>query len=148
ASGNGLGYRPHPGNDAAGLGVRAWEVGSASLRASLGQLAPAALGARDAERDRLDVLALGVPGAADETAEATLLVDHRLAAQVAVDPCRLGLRLRTVSRIPRVLAVRVTLARQESTVAAPLLEELPLAALRAGLVGGLSRLAVLPLHAP
>src|SRR5262249_43253186 len=91
-----LGNRPLPGYEAAVLGVRAGKIGPASLRASLRELATAALGTRDAERDRLDVLALGVSRAADEAAEPTLLEHHRLAAQVAVDPRRLWLRLGAV----------------------------------------------------
>src|SRR6185436_16980669 len=128
--------------------VGAAEVRAAPLRALLGQLSPAALlRARDADGDLLDVLALGISRAADEPAVLALLEDHRLAALVADDAGLLGLRLGALPQVPRVLAVGVALARQEPAEAAPLLEELPLAAGGAGLVGGLALLEILHVDA-
>src|SRR6202012_209009 len=56
----------------------------ALLRSDLDEIPPA-LGAGDAERHRLRVLALGVAGARQEGAVPPAADDHRLAALVAVD---------------------------------------------------------------
>src|SRR5438093_120742 len=141
-------HRPLPRNELARRVVRAPVVELPSLRPALGQLAAAALlGAGDADGERLRLLALGVSRAGDEASEPAVLVDHRTAARRAVHPRRLGLRGRGVPGIPRVLALGVSLTGQEASEPAPSLQELPLAALRAGLVRPLPLLRIVHLAA-
>src|SRR5262249_53747808 len=74
-----LGHRPRPQRELAGGIVGAGVEGLAAPGAALHHLAPAALlRTRDAERERPGGLALWIPRAGDELAEAAVLDHHRL----------------------------------------------------------------------
>src|ERR1019366_5387834 len=95
---------------------------AALLRANLDEVPPA-LGAGDAERHRLRVLALRVAGARQERAVPPAADDHRLAALVAVDARLLVDRgLAVLPEVARVLALGVVRAAEEPPVLRPALE--------------------------
>src|SRR5437762_1834478 len=95
--------------------------GAPALGATLGEVADATLGALDAERDGLRVLALGVAGAGQEFAEAARLDDHGRAAFLA-DLVGRAIRHLVLLDGPRVVALlgRVAQARNVGAEAAAL----------------------------
>src|SRR5882724_12609325 len=138
----GLGDRSRPGDEFA-LGVLVARVERlAALASPFHELAPAAgLGAHDAEGDGLGGLALGIAGARDELAEATMLDHPGLRAGRARFVGELVGGLLPAAEVFRVLAVGIAGAREELAEATPLLDH-GLAAIRTGLAGLLADLVV------
>src|SRR5262245_2396579 len=113
--------RPVPGRERALRVARAAVEGLAAARPALRDLALAALGALDPERDGLGELAVRSPRAGDEASVRAVARHQRGAAQVAGAVHRRR-QLGVVHR-PRELALRVAGARQERAAAAELLDQ-------------------------